>query len=528
MSYLSMLTEGEIMYVCSVIPLKESVQYFKRNPKDFAKVMPGFRPTSLKNQDQVSLLLYRSRNQFFISSFIEKHISRWLAEIQEAIELKIDKGESKESAWIQTLPFSYFVDNIRIFFKLIGEELPNQYVSIISSSIKKIKDLDDSQQKLEVELHTKKSEVMRLEDDIRYFQFELKGARNALSERSSEIKLLKRTCADLLKLEGVISSREQEIVELKKKIQMCDEYVQKLNKELSATIDAQQKLEKSIKEEVEQQRVVKLIENATSLYSSRPRDMEEFRDYLGYNLESMGVATDEGYYFLLKEYLCKILFRGKPVIISRIAGIALMRCVANTLVGSKNVATLSFSSDVTELQIDLFLSNESRIFCLDNFIGNYNETILLTICDKHRDKIIFLTTAYDRTLCYMPEEFWKYCNYLNLNRIEAFSYDNTLSEEPSTVDEINVSHQIITPDTRWSSLLKEMLDEFNMCSALSIYKSSLITDEESLCCLLAFDILPFCVDVLGISPFNISERLNKYAGDKGRCLYKELFRRWFA
>ena len=528
MNYLSMLTEDEIKYICSVIPLQESVWYFKRYPKDFSKAMPGFRPTSLRNQEQVSALMYRRRNQNFISSFIEKHISRWLDEIQGEITLKIDEGESKESAWMQTLPFCFFVDNISIFFKLIGEEHSEQYLSLISTSIKRIKDLDISYKKIETTLIDKKSEVMRLEDDIKRVQFELDKSIRKLIECSSEIKTLKLTCADLEKLESVVRTREQEIDVLKKKVQVCDEYVQKLNHELSAAIDAQQKLEIKIKDEIEQQRAVKLKEQAASIKPRCPRDIGEFREYLGYNLESIGVATDSKYYFLLKDYLCEILFQGKPIIINRAAGMALMRCVANTLIGSVNVATLSFESNISEQQIDVFLSAKNRILCLDNFIGNYNETSLLTVCDKHRNKIIFLTTAYDRTLCYVPEEFLKYCNYLNLNRIKAFTHNYALTEDPSILDEIDVIYPIITLNARWSTLLKEMLDEFGMCSALSIYKSSLISDETSMCCILAFDVLPFCVDVLKISPFNVSERLNKYAGDKGRCLHKELFRGWFA
>lgn len=528
MSYLTMLTEDEIKYICSAIPIQELVLYFKRYPKDFAKIMPGFRPTSLKNQEQVSALLYRRRNQAFISSFIEKHISRWLDEIQGEITLKTDKGESKESAWMQTLPFCYFVDNIGIFFKLIGEEQPEQYVSLISASIKSIRDLDISHKRLETMLCDKKSEIMRLEDDIKRVQSELDKSSKKLIKRLSEIKALKRTCADLEKVESVVHIREQEIDVLKKRSQERNEYIQKLNDELSAAIDAQRQLEIKIKEEIEQQRVAKSIEQAVSLKPRRPRDIEEFKDYLGYNLESIGVATDAEYYSLLKEYLCKILFQGKPVIISRTTGMVLMRCVANTLVGSSNVATLSFASNISEKQIEGFLSAKNRIFCLDNFIGNYNETILLTICDKHRDKIIFLTTTYDRTLFYIPEEFLKYCNYININRIEAFTYDHALTEDPSTVDEIDVSDPIIAADACWSLLLKEMLDEFGVCSALSAYKSLLISDEGSLCCLLAFDVLPFCVDVLEISPFSVSERLNKYAGYKGRCLHKELFKEWFA
>lgn len=528
MNYHPMLTEDEIKYICSVISLKETVSYFKRYPKDFAKIMPGFRATSLKNQEQVSALLYKNRNQAFVYSFIEKHISRWLDEIQREITLKTDKGESKESAWLQTLPFSFFVDNIRIFFKLIGEEQPEQYISLVSASIKRIKNLDISYKELETTLSDKKSEAMRLEDDVRRIQSELDKSSKNLIEYTSEIRALKRTCADLEKLEGIVCTREQELDFLKKKAQERDEYVQKLNDELAASKDAQLQLEIKIKEETEQQQVAESIEQAASLKPRSPRDIEEFKDYLGYNLESLGVATDAEYYFLLKEHICKILFQGKPIIISRAAGMVLMGCVANTLVGSANVATLSFVTDISEQQIDGFLSTKNRIVCLDNFIGNYNETILLTICDKHRNKIIFLTTVYDRTLFYIPEEFLRYCNYLNLNRIEAFTQNYALIEDPSTVDEIDASYPTIAPDIRWSSLLKEILDELGVCGALSTYKSSLISDEASLCCLLAFDVLPFCVDVHKISPFSVSERLNKYAGDKGRCSHKGLFKRWFA
>jgi hypothetical protein len=527
MNYLTMLTEEEIKYICSVIPLQEAVWYFKQYPKDFAKVMPGFRPTSLKNHEQVSALLYKNRSHAFISSFIKKRISRWLDQIQAEIVLITDKGESKESAWMQTLPFCYFVDNINIFFKLIGEEQSDQFVSLIDSSIKRIRDLDNVNKRIEATLRDRQYEIVRFEKDIKLIRNELETSRMRLIERSREIKELKHTCEELENLVAAVRARELEINVLRIKAQEREEYIHKLNDELSTAIKAQKQLENRIKEEIEQQRIAKSIEQSVSLKPRCPRDIEEFRDYLGYNLESLGIDTDTKYYSLLKDHLCNVLFQGKPIIICKAVSMPLTKCIANTLVGSANVVTISFSSDISEQQIDMFLSMRNRILCLDNFIGNYNETTLLSICERHRDKIIFLTIPYDRTLCYVPEEFLKYCNYLNLNRIKAFTYEQTLTEDPSTIEEIEASYPLIDPDARWSQLLKEMLDEFGVSSALSTYKSSLIADEARMCCILAFDVLPFCVDVLKISPFNISERLNKYAGDKGRCLHKELFGGWF-
>ncbi|MGI5935336.1 MAG: hypothetical protein ACOX7I_00795 [Oscillospiraceae bacterium] len=259
-----------------------------------------------------------------------------------------------------------------------------------------------------------------------------------------------------------------------------------------------------------------------------PKDIDEFKDYLGYNLESIRVPTDAEYFPLLKEHLSHILFQGVPIVVSRSTGMSLIKCVANALIGTVNIETLVFSNDVSEQAIDDFLSGDRRIVCLDNFIGNFNEMVLLPLFDKHRDKIIFVTIAYDRTLFCVPDEFLKYCHYLNLNRIEALSVNVDLTEDPSTVEEVEAMPQKAASDSRYSPLLREILGELGIRQSLIERKCALIFNEQDLCRSLAFDVLPYCVDALQIAPYNISERLAKYAGDTGRCSYKNLFRRWFA
>ena len=527
MNYLPIMTEDEIKYVCLMIPLQESVLYFKQHPKDFAKVMPGFRATSLRNQEQLSTVLFRRRSLPFVSSFIEKHISRWLEEIQQEISLMMDKGKSKESAWLQTLPYSFFVDDIGIFFKLIGEEISAENITLLGLSIRRIKDLDIEGKKLEDSLSKKEQEQVRLINEIKRIQTELDKSVKRLIERSGEISVLKRTNADLEKLAGVVCAKEQDIEVLEKKVKERDITIQHLKAELSATLSEQLQHESRIREELEKQKAAKLIEQATSAKPRCPQDIDEFRDYIGYNIENLGIETSSEYYSLFKDYLCEILFTGKPIIVSRNTGFPLMKCVSNALASSFKVATFVFVPGISVEIIDEILSAKNRIMCLDNFVGNFDEAILSTICERHKDKIIFLTVAYDKTLRYVPEEFLKYCYYLNINRIEAFTQGRELTEDPSTVEEVETSNIYIKPDIVWAPLLKEILDDFAVCSGLSVYKSSLVSDEASLCRLLAFDILPYGADVLNVMPFDISERLIKYAGDKGRCPYKELFRRWF-
>jgi len=528
MNYLPMMTEDEIKYVCSVIPIKESVWYFKHYPKDFAKVMPGFRAKSLRNQEQVSAVLFRSRNQPFIFSFIEKHINHWIEEIQEEISRIIEEGESKESAWLQTLPFCFFVDYISIFFKLIGEELSEEKISILEQSIKRIRDLDVERKKLEDSLGKSEQEQEHLKEMNKKIQDELEALGKKLLEYSEEIQTLKQTNVDLEKMVAVVREREQEAENLEKKLHECDEIIKKLKTDLSAALEGQLQLEVKVREELKRQEATKFIAQAASSNPRCPKDIDEFRDYLGYNLENIGIETSSDYYSLLKNHLCEILFMGKPIIVSRKTGITLGKCISNALISSTSIATLVFVPNISVEAIEEFLTTKNRVVCLDNFIGNFDEAVLVTILERHRDMIIFLTVAYDKTLRYVPEEFMKYCHYLNINRIGAFIQERELTEDPSTIEEMDVVCETFTSDELWSSVLKNILEEVGVSRELTAYKCLCISDEETLIRVLTFDILPYCVDILNVVPFEISERLNKYAGENGRCPYKELLRRWFS
>jgi len=525
MNYLPMMTDDEIEYVCSVIPLQDSIQYFKRRPKDFAKVMPGFRATSL-TPEKVSVVLLRNRSRPFISSFIEEHISGWLDQIQQEISQLMGDGESKESAWLQTLPFCFFVDNVRIFFKLINEEVSNESVSILERSIKKIRDLEISRKKLEDLLSGKTLEHSTLADSAVQIQADLGDLRKELNERTNEVKALKRANTELEKQNDNVRAKEKEIERLETWITARNNTISQLQARLSTAASEQRQLEIRI-EEIETQRVPKLIEQTLVSKPKCPKDVDEFRDYFGYNLEDLGLDVSNEYYLLIRDYLCEILFTGKPILVSRATSTSLASCVSNALVSSKRVATLNYNPNISPDEIEEFLSSENRILCLDNFIGNFDEMILTMICERHKDKIVFITIAYEKTLRYVPEAFFKYCHYLNANRIEAFAQPRELTEDPSFVEETETDGAVVAVDVTWASLLKDILEEIGVCGEVAVYKTSLISGEKALIQLLAFDILPYCVDVLNISPYTVSARLNKYAGDKGRCAYKELFRRWF-
>ena len=527
MNYLPQLTDDELYYICSVIPNKDTIAYFQQKPKEFSKIRPGFRANKISKLN-ISNLLFSYRNREFISFFIEKQISDWLSQIQEHFNNCMEDGDSKELALFRTLPFSFFADNIALYFKLINEEYSEEYIASLSAAVKAIKESNGKQEKLQKELKAKESDIKKLQTEHELVKANLEGTCTKLNEHSAEIKTLKRSISDLEKLKAVVKNDKEVIASLKAKIQEQEGTMQKLRAELSDARDSSQQLEAQIRAELEKQQAAKISKQKSAQKPKCPSDIEEFKDYLGYNLENIGVPTSSEYFALLKEHLSKILFQGIPVVVTRGVGTTLMKCVANALIGQSNVKTLAFSKDLSIEEIDSFLSSAGRVVCLDNFIGNYNETELLPLFDNHRDKVIFLTVAYDRTMHYVSGEFLRYYQYLNLNRITALSTNAKLTEDPSMVEEVEFEPQGLSPDNRYSSLLRKMLGEFGFHQSIVEQKCVAISDEQDLCRILAFDVLPYCVDVLQVEPYNTSERFLKYAGDVGRCRYKKLFKGWFA
>jgi len=528
MNYLPQLTENEVHYICSVIPLQDSIHYFRNNPREFAKIMPGFRATSMKNQTQVSALLFRNRNQYFISTFIEKHISNWLSQIQGQIAKMMEDGNSKNLALLHTLPSCFFVDNIGLFFKLINEEYSEEFIALLSEAVTATKKTSVEHEKLQSKIKAKESEIRNLQAELDSAKLNLEIIGKKLYERNTEIKVVKRGLVELDKLKSTVQNDKEMIVVLEAKIQVRNETINGLRKELSEAKNRSQQPEVQIRAELEKQHAAKTSEQQAAPKPKCPSDIEEFKDYLGYNLENIGVPTDSEYFALLKDHLGKIPFQGMPIIVNRGVGTTLVKCIANTLVGQPNVKMLSFSKDPSIDDLDSFLSSAGRVVCLDNFIGNCNETELLSLFDNHRDKVIFLTVAYDRTIHYVSREFLRYCQYLNLNRIAVLSDNAELTEDPSTVEEVEFNPRKISHDNRYSFLLREMLGEFGFLQNLIEQKCAAISDEQDLWRVMAFDVLPYCVDVLQIAPYNTSERLIKYAGDAGRCAYRNLFKGWFA
>lgn len=527
MNYLSLLTKDEVIFICSVIPFQDTIAYFTQNPKEFAKIRPGFRAKAITRLDARNLL-FNNYKRKFVSFFIEKHIKNWLTRINEHCIKYMDGGDSKDIALINTLPFSFFAGNVSIYFKLVDEEFSNEYIVLMSATIKVIKDIDDKKTKFDNKTKELEFECKNLQTEIQTKSNELIIFEKKLSNQLLEIGILKGKISIFEQCQDASNYNKELIESLKSENIILKDRINLLSTEIDGLKYSSQLLEEKIREELEEQRCTCDDETEHNNCPKRPCDIEEFKEYLEYNLINIGVQDDCEYLPLLLSYLSRILFRGIPIVLNQSISTNIIKCVANSLIGTSSVKSMIFDQNITPDKINEFLSSTDRIVCLESFLGNYNETELIPILEKHKDKIIFLTVVYDRTLHYLSKEFLRYCHYFNANRVVGLSSYNELSEDPSTIPENSYEQQNAKGENRLRNLYRKILHELSFLQSVIEYKSESILNDEDICQSLVFDILPFCTDVLLINPFNTSEQLTRYAGISGRCPNKNLLERWFA
>ena len=159
-----------------------------------------------------------------------------------------------------------------------------------------------------------------------------------------------------------------------------------------------------------------------------------------------------------------------------------------------------------------------------DFIGNYNETLLLPILRMYGDRIIFITAPYDRTLNYISAEFLKYCSYINVSHFSQFLIPIEIKEDPLTVNEEPYRLEIPNKQGRYLRILNKILLELSLEHFVTSVRIHDISDDDALSAELIYSILPFCTYVCNKQPMRLSETLQKYID---RCPYIELIGEWF-
>lgn len=635
MNYLIDLTKEEIKYLCTVIPFKEAAAYFKRYPKEFTKLRPGFRVKSL-NEDAVIRTLYDFRNRDFIASFLIKYIDRWIKEIDEELTKALENGLDQEAAYIDVLSRSFFSKNVALFFKIKGEEKSEDYLKVMSSFVfyqsvhqkteeeekaflkkrqlelagieeelknrisdeeKKLEKLKEREAELKDELEEKTEqlereqeksicfsekvdklevELKKTQDDEIWKTAEMQQKIDTLTSRlMTQVEKLTRYEDSLSQYASRISSAEDEIETWKNQVRNREKQLftykaeratlltdkesdRKQLKELKEALDKALSVEKAYKERfsalstekefykqknregneiLEEQKNIEIVaETVSKRYTDIdrkmplcPEDMEDFDEYFRDNLENIGFDENEEGVADFIDYLEKSIFCGVPVLIKRGAGINLANCLANTLYGVPIAAHLSYSEGVNVQKVSEFLaSTPDRVVCIDSFIGNCNEMEFISLLERYRNKIIILTYMYDRTLSFVPNELLSSVHFISVDTFSPVLRIRDITEDPSEVKESSFAYRRnVGTDSRLQKIFCEIACECGLGKDTACTMADMIEDENHLNEMLMFTLLPYVSKVFGKNPYNCSKRLQRYAGEAGRCSKKDILMRWF-
>ncbi len=600
MNYLTDLTKEEIKYVCTVIPFKEVSTYFRKYPKEFSKLKPGFRVKSL-NEDTVIQTLYDFRNRDFIASFLFKHIDRWIEEIDRELVKALESELDQEVAYIDVLSRSFFSGNVALFFKIKGEEKSEDYLKVMRSSVlhqsahqktneeelgflkKKQRELMDIQEELKNKISDEekyieklrkqevglkeelKEKIMQLEQEqekstrlfekVDKLEAELKKAQDdeiwKTAEMQQKIDILTSKLKDqtekaagyetsISEYASKLSTAEDDIDTWKNKVRSCEKQIFTYKAERARFLTDQESDRKQIRELKEALDAQKNIETAAEAVSKRyadsnrkmplcPEDMDNFDEYFSYNLENIGFDRNEDGSVEFVDYLEKSFFHGIPVLIKRGLGINLANCLANTLYGVPVAARLLYSEGAGVQKISEFLADiPDRVVCIDGFIGNCNELELIPVLEQYRNKIIILTYMYDKTLSFVPYEILSSVHFISADVFSSVLRIRDITEDPSEVKEISSAYKNNTGvDSRLQKIFYEIACECGLEMDTAYAMADMIEDENYLNEMLMFTLLPYVFKVLGKNPYNCSKRLQRYAGEAGRCSKKDILMRWF-
>lgn len=527
MSDFSVLTNEEYSRICAAIPHGTIIEYFKKNPKEFFKIRPGFRATALKMETTVKLMV-KFRQNSFISSFVEHIVNEWLVEISEAISDYQKDGETEISSYIRALSQSFFVNNISAYFKLSEKEFSDEDIVLIQNIISLLNDYDEKLQKIEDELEKTLQELNEYKSASKSA---IAKSTRRLDEATSQIKKLNEKNDELKKIDSLYKDAQcnldkyrSDVEELKKHNASLNEKLTALQDEICEIIKEKNELEISLRRKLMEEHKKELLPKVFT-HPLHPIDMNEFIDYLQYNLESIGIKNEPDIPTrdILSHYLSDILFQGRPIVCDRAISMTLVSCVANALIGTPDVSRISFTSDITERTLRDLLETSKRIVVIDNFLGNFNDTILLTITDDYKNKIIFLTYSYSKTLKYLSEDLNAYCNFIGAIKVMELFIKSFPDEDPSTIEEEEYEPECKYYSNRYETILIRILKELNYCEKVINVKAINVSDERKLCELLVFDIIPYCFEVHLINPLNYSRTLQNYI--KKSC-YSKLLERW--
>ena len=544
---LSIFNEDELEYIVNVIPRNRAVNYLQKNSKEFAKIKPGFRANALPDS-QLFPLLYKElqKGNDFIVTLVLGFLKSCVQEITDAYNAECQKRD-ETTALIYTLNGCYFRDRLDVYFKLVNQEISQGEIDKLVVAMDILQESVEIQESMRNELAEKEQQIRSLEqdaDDLVADKERWAQEKEKIVSQNEELKAEIATFSEQNeKLRGEVAQHLEQNQQLKKQLEEIKTSLLHKEAELQELSRERESLSGQLKEQTERNhecsQKIEALEQALTEQRTLsaqhtisndvwsvsadagkyfvPVDLEEFKELISYYLEDSGIAEGSE---LLISYITKIAFSGKPIAGNRQDCHFLVNCLSNVLTNGEST-TLNYSDEVTIADISNALKGDCRVVYLDNFIGNFNETVLYSLLENYHNKIIVISAMFDRTFNYVGSEFLSLCHYFNVSRLKYKSnveFDVSSLEEKEYVPTAEILQNI--PTSALKSILKEL--RFSVGTRKSLITN--IDTHDDATGVLAFCVIPYLLDVCGINPYNSSEKFNDYC-EKNHNKY--LLNQWF-
>ncbi|WP_196598285.1 hypothetical protein [Pectinatus frisingensis] len=173
----------------------------------------------------------------------------------------------------------------------------------MSAAVNVIKRSSVQQNKLQKESELKESEMGKLQSKLDSTESDLNEEGVKLDQSHTKIKELKCKLTDVDQVRSTIQNDEKMVMALKSKILLEEGTINDLRNEVAEIKNTNQHLETQIRSEQEKQRIAKELERKAAQKPKCHRNLEEFKEYLEYNLENIfsnkNIEINTSYYLIL-------------------------------------------------------------------------------------------------------------------------------------------------------------------------------------------------------------------------------------
>lgn len=197
MNYIGLLTKEEKSILCEIITGKEFKELFKRNEQEFSKMRKGFRAKSLTEQQALTVAITHI-DKPFIAMWVNIRVEHWLKEIEENIAKLVGEGFSHGAALATTMLDSFFVNNVELYFKLIGAPLDTDSCSNLYERMEDVKSERARNAEMSDRIKAIEQENRSLFDQVEAAQRSMDIIKTECEERVQEIEQSKNELESLL------------------------------------------------------------------------------------------------------------------------------------------------------------------------------------------------------------------------------------------------------------------------------------------------------------------------------------------